>query len=95
MSAALAGGFCTTGATWEALSGLSNAGGGLGTQSCLTVATPGAVARQAPPSMGSSRQEHWSGVPLPPPGDLPNSGIKLMPPASAGGSLPLLSPGKP
>ena len=54
MSAALAGGFCTTGATWEALSGLSNAGGGLGTQSCLTVATPGAVARQAPLPMGFS-----------------------------------------
>ena len=32
-------------------------------------------ARQAPLSMGFSRQEYWSGVPCPPPGDLPNPGI--------------------
>ena len=31
---------------------------------------------QAPLSMGFSRQEHWSGLPCPPPGDLPNSGIE-------------------
>ena len=37
-----------------------------------------AVACQAPVSMGSSRQEYWSGLPFPPPGDLPNPGIKLM-----------------
>ena len=34
------------------------------TQSCLTVATPRTAAYQAPPSMGFSRQEYWSGVPL-------------------------------
>ena len=34
-------------------------------------ATPGTVARQAPLSMGFSRQEYWSGLPCPPPGDLP------------------------
>ena len=39
-------------------------------------ATPGTAALQAPPSMGSSRQEYWSGVPCPPPGDLPDPGIK-------------------
>ena len=39
-------------------------------------ATPLTVARQAPLSMGFSRQEYWSGLPCPPPGDLPNSGIK-------------------
>ena len=39
-------------------------------------ATPWTVAYQAPPSMGFSRQEYWSGVPLPSPGALPNSGIK-------------------
>ena len=33
------------------------------------------VAHQAPLSMGVSRQEYWSGLPLPPPGDLPDSGI--------------------
>ena len=42
-------------------------------------ATPWTVARQAPLSMGFPRQEYWSGVPLPPPGDLPNPGIELTP----------------
>ena len=37
-------------------------------------ATPWTVARQAPLSVGFSRQEHWSGVPCPSPGDLPDSG---------------------
>ena len=36
-------------------------------QSCLTLATPWIAAYQAPPSMGFSRQEYWSGVPLPSP----------------------------
>ena len=36
-------------------------------QSCLTLATPWTAAHQAPPSMGFSRQEYWSGVPLPSP----------------------------
>ena len=39
-------------------------------------ATPWTVAHQAPLSMGFSRQEYWSGLPFPPPGDLPNPGIK-------------------
>ena len=34
------------------------------------------VAHQAPPSMGFSRQEYWSGVPFPSPGDLPDPGIE-------------------
>ena len=37
------------------------------TQSCPTLATPWTAAHQAPPSMGFSRQEYWSGVPLPSP----------------------------
>jgi len=48
--------------------------------------------------MGFSRQEYWSGLPCPPPGDLPNPGIEavsLTSLASAGGSLPLAPPGKP
>ena len=45
--------------------------------------TPWTVVCQAPPSMGFSRQEYWSGLPFPPPGDLPDPGIK---PRSAGGS---------
>ena len=40
-------------------------------------ATPWTVAYQAPPSMGFSRQEYWSGLPFPSPGDLPNPGIEL------------------
>ena len=39
-------------------------------------ATPWTVARQAPLSIGFSRQEYWSGVPCPPPGNLPDPGIK-------------------
>ena len=42
--------------------------------------TPWGVAHQAPPSMGFSRQEYWSGLPFPSPGDLPNPGIKLRSP---------------
>ena len=45
-------------------------------------ATPWTVAHQAPLSMGFSRQECWSGLPFPPPGDLPNAGIELAFPAS-------------
>ena len=51
-------------------------------------ATPWAVACQAPLSMGFSRQEYWSGLPFPPPGDLPNPGTEpmfLVFPALAGG----------
>ena len=56
--------------------------------------TPWTVAHQAPLSMGFSRQEYWSGLPCPPPGDLPSPGIKpisLASPASKADSL-LLSP---
>ena len=45
------------------------------------------VAHQAPLTMGFSRQEYWSGLPCPPPGDLPDPGIKpesLMTPALTG-----------
>ena len=41
------------------------------------LATPWTAAYQALPSMGFSRQEYWSGSPFPPPGDLPNPGMKL------------------
>ena len=44
-------------------------------------ATPGTVAYQALPSMGFSRQEYWSGLPFPSPGDLPNPGIEPGSPA--------------
>ena len=55
------------------------------TKLCLTFAIPGTVAHQAPLSMGCPRQEHWSGLPFPPPGDLPHPGIKPLPRALAGG----------
>ena len=48
---------------------------------CPTLATPRAVACQAPLSVGFSRQEYWSGLPCPPPGDLPDPGIKPTSPA--------------
>ena len=57
--------------------------------------TPGTVAREAPLSMGFSRQEYWGGLPCPPPGDLPNSGIKPRSPALQVDSLPDELPGKP
>ena len=45
--------------------------------SCVWLfATPWTVAYQAPPSMGFSRQEYWSGLPFPSPGDLPDPGIE-------------------
>ena len=51
-------------------------------------ATLWTVAYQAPPSMGFSRQEYWSGLPFPSPGDLPNPGIEPVSPALQVDSLP-------
>ena len=45
-------------------------------------ATPWTIACQAPLSMGFSRQEYWSGLPFPAPGDLPNPGIEPTSPVS-------------
>ena len=52
------------------------------------------AACQAPPSMGFSRQEYWSGLPFPSPGDLPEPGIKPRSPALQADSLPSEPPGK-
>ena len=57
--------------------------------------TPWTVAYQAPPSMGFSRQEYWSGVPFPSPGDLPNSGIEPWSPTWQANALTWEPPGKP
>ena len=57
-----------------------------------------AVARQAPLSMGFSRQEYWSGLPFSTSGDLPDPGIELAffeCPALTGGFFTSVSPGKP
>ena len=56
------------------------------------------IAHQAPLSMGFSRQEYWSGLPCPPPGDLPDPGIEHVSLSLLHwqvGSLPPAPPGKP
>ena len=57
-------------------------------------ATLWTVARQAPLSMGFSRQEYWSGLPFPSPGDLPNPGIEPRSPALEADALTSEPPGK-
>ena len=56
-------------------------------------AIPWTVAHQALLSMEFSRQEYWSGLPFPSPGDLPNPGIEPRSPALQAGSLPAETPG--
>ena len=63
------------------------------TKLCPTLCNP--VYCQAPLSMGFSRQEYWSGLPLHSPGDLPNPGIKPASPALAGRFFTTEPPGKP
>ena len=60
--------------------------------SCLTLVTPWTVVYQAPLSIGFSGQEYWTGLPFPPPGDLPDPGIEIaspVAPALTGEFLPL------
>ena len=64
---------------------------------CMVVsnsATPWTVAYQAPPSMGFSRQEYWSGLLFPSPGDLPDPGIEPTSPTLQADTLPSEPPGK-
>ena len=56
--------------------------------------TPWTVAYKAPPSMGFSRQEYWSGLPFPSPGDLPHPGIEPGSPALQAVALTSEPPGK-
>ena len=64
--------------------------------SCVRLfATPWTVAHQAPPSMEFFKQEYWSGLPFPSPGDLPHPGIKPGSPALQADALPSEPPGKP
>ena len=53
---------------------LGDDGGDLVTQLCPTLTTPWTVAYQAPLYMGFSRQEYWSRLPFPSPGDIPDPG---------------------
>ena len=64
-------------------------------QLCLTLCDPWTVAYQAPLSMGFSRQEYWSGLPFPSPGDLPDPGIKPGSPRLEADALTSEPPGKP
>ena len=56
--------------------------------------TPWTVTHQGPLSMEFSRQEYWSGLPIPSPGGLPDSGIEIRSPALAGGFFTAYPPGK-
>ena len=58
-------------------------------------ATLWTVAHQAPLSMGFSRQDYWSGLPFPSPGDLPDPGIEPRSPTLQADALPSAPPGKP
>ena len=57
--------------------------------------TPWTVTHQAPPSTEFSRQEYWSGLPFPSPGDLPNPGIEPGSHALQADALPSEPPGNP
>ena len=61
---------------------------------CLALATSWTVALQAPLSVGFPRQEYWSGLPFPSPGDLRDPGIKPTSPAWTGGFFTTGPPGK-
>ena len=78
------------------LTGKSLGGGGsLDAKSCLTLCDTMDCSHQAPLSMGFSRQEYWSGLPFPSPGDLPNPGVEPLVSCSAGGFFTPEPPGKP
>ena len=65
----------------------------LGMDACMHVSV---LSRpQAPLSMGFPRQEYWSGLQFPSPGDLSDPGIEPVSPALAGGFFTTESPGKP
>ena len=64
--------------------------------SCVQLfVTPWTVAHQAPLSMGFSRQEYWSELPFPSPGDLPDPGIEPRSPTLQADALTSEPPGKP
>ena len=76
-------------------SGFLSVGGGLVVKSCPTLVIPWTVACQAPLSMGFSRQEYWSGLPFPSPGDVPDPAIEPKSPALPADDLPTELRGKP
>ena len=70
-------------------------GGGLIAKSCLTLTISWTIACQAPLSMGFFRQEYWSGLLFPSPGDLPDPGIEPGSPVLQVELSPSEPPGKP
>ena len=88
--------------TWVQAGGVYTAKVGVCVPSCLSLSDSfqpvDYIAHEAPLSLGFSRQESWSGLQCPPPGDPPHPGTKpvsLMSPALAAGSLPPVPRGKP
>ena len=65
------------------------------TQSCPTLCDPMDCSHQALPSMEFSRQEYWSGLSFPSPGDPPDPGMEPRSPVLQADSLPSEPPGKP
>ena len=63
-------------------------------QSCPTLMDSWTAAHQAPPSMEFSRQEYWSGLPFPSPGDIPDPQIEPRSPAVQADALLSEPPGK-
>ena len=86
MCPALSGKFLTTSATWKATISACVLSHISGVQLC---ANPWTVAHQALQSMRFSRQKYWSGLPFPPPGDLPTPGIEPVSLALKVDSLPV------
>ena len=72
----------------KCISGNSGCGGGLVTKSCPTTATPWTVACKVPLSVEFSKQQYWSGLPFPSPGDLPDPGIEPGSPTLQADALP-------
>ena len=70
-------------------------GGGCFSRSVMSNSLQSHGPCQDPLSMGFPRQEYWSGLPFPSPGDLPDPEIKLMSPALAGRFFTTEPPGKP
>ena len=64
-------------------------------QSCMTLCDPMDFSPPGSSVHGISRQEYWSGLPFPSPGDLPDPGIEPVSPALAGGFFTTEPPGKP
>ena len=66
----------------------------LAAQPCPLFTTPWSVTHRAPLSVGFSRQDYWSGLPCPPPGDLPHPVTESRSPTWQADSLPAEAPGK-